>query len=231
MSKEALKKFKEADWERIQLELAMYAVFKTQKLRWKTAQGLPRGLLPEDLVINAIQKTLEGLTSEETGRGIRNWDPEKYPDLMDFLKSVIDSDVNALVLSEEHRLTNYSAEASPEDAENMLHSSIGGSEETAESLLSTRESAREEREIYDRLMNELRIACSNDEDEIIVLEAYRELADRDISLKPAELVKYTGLSEERVRNARRRIERKTRSVRARLQEKGEEKWQLPEKTL
>lgn len=221
----ALEKFRAADWKRIQLELTLYAVYKVQRLNWKTSEGLPRGLLPQDLALGAIQKTLEGLMTDETGKGIRRWNPEKEPELLEFLKSVVDSDVSSLVNLEEHALTNYCPDVTPEDAAKLLQASIDESAESAssslsrepEDLIDAQEAASETETLYIAVMRELRVACRKDADELKVLDALEKLAEEDEDeFKTSMIARIAGLSDDRVRNAKRRIERRTRLIRERV---------------
>ena len=221
----ALSIFRNADWKRLQMDLAMYAFYKVQRLKWRTAQGLPRGLQPEDLVLAAIQKTYEGLVSERatksSSKGVRVWNPEKDPDLLEFLKSVIDSDVNSLVNLEEHKLTNYSATATAEEAAQILHSlvdkvsNVGSPEREIINL----QERRQQQDLFETIIAKLRVLCAADEDESKVLAASIDLTQSDQSVKPARISRLTGLSDERVRNAKRRIERKTRALWEQIGEK------------
>jgi len=227
-SPSALEQFQNADWKRLPLELSLYAVQKVNKLHWRTSQGLPRGLLPQDLAMNAIQKTLEGLISPEaSGRGIRKWDPEKEPSLLFYLRSVIDSDVSSLVNLDEHKLTNYSANATGEFAVQRFEAAVDfeSSDEwkqtrsqsaAPEQILLQQEDSASSLTVYDRMMNQLEVECAQDANETIVLRAMRDLIEEEEEIKSASLVKKTGLIPEDVRNAKRRIERRTRLIRQRL---------------
>jgi len=87
---------READWENITLELTDYAVMKVKRLRWRTGsyESLPQGKTPDDLAYDAIEKVLSG---------DRRWNPNKNPNLLNYLKTVVDSLVSHLVESEEHK--------------------------------------------------------------------------------------------------------------------------------
>ncbi len=230
----ALDLFQSSDWKRIPLELTLYAVQKVNRLQWRTSQGLPRGLLPQDLAMNAIQKTLEGLLApESTGRGIRKWDPQKEPDLFLYLRSVVDSDVSSLVNLDEHKFTNYSANVTEDEASQRLERAIDAETATdwkqsrsfsaePEQALLQREDSNSHLSLYERIMNQLDIECSQDANEKVVLQAMRDLIEEDEDeIKPASLVKRTGLPPEEVRNAKRRIERRTRLIRGRLTREAE----------
>ena len=73
------------NWGESILKLTAYAVY----LYGLKTVRLPKGLEPEDLVMDAIEKVY---------KGIRKWDPEADPDLHQFLMSVVKS-----ILSNETR--------------------------------------------------------------------------------------------------------------------------------
>jgi len=66
------------DWNRAIIVLAAYAI----SLDGFSRKRLPKGLEPEDLVMQAVEKVFSGK---------RKWDPAKDPDLMKYLKSVVKS--------------------------------------------------------------------------------------------------------------------------------------------
>lgn len=211
---DALKQFNEADWPHITLKLIKYAMFKVRRLEWSTGDFLPKGLLPEDIALEAIRKTCEGLVSNEKGKGIRVWSPEKNPDLLEFLKSVIDSDVHALVESLEHKTTNYSGNVSAEDATAIASASIdevarrsGSAPRDPEQVLERSQAEREQLKRYKDVMERLTKACAGDEEELLVLMAYQEAAKSNEPVKPSLVARYAGLDERTARNAMRRLSR------------------------
>ena len=226
-----LEQFKKANWAEIIPRLAEYALWKVRRLHWNTPQGsLPEGKTVEDLVEGAIEKTLQGLTTEDTGKGIRKWNPEKVPDLLFFLKRVIDSDVNALVNLDEHQGFNYSAEISGGKATKLLEKQItqeGNPDETSppETPEDELERAQERRllqERYKRLITALYEECGDKEDEMIVLMAIEELLDADQELTPITISQKTGLTRDEVKNARKRIDRKAEKVKEKILAREEE---------
>ncbi|RZJ92656.1 MAG: sigma-70 family RNA polymerase sigma factor [Chryseobacterium sp.] len=72
---ELLDKF---DWSKAIIQLAAYAISLNQ---W-TGNRLPKGLEPEDLVMQAIEKVYSGA---------RDWNPGQDEDLLKYFKSVIKS--------------------------------------------------------------------------------------------------------------------------------------------
>lgn len=84
-------------WEEITARLTYYALRESKRLYW---QGIlngafPGGLESKDIVAIAIEKVL---------KGERNWNPDTHPNLLYYLKGVIDSDLNHLAESEENRV-------------------------------------------------------------------------------------------------------------------------------
>lgn len=209
---DALKQFNEADWPQITLKLVKYALFKVRRLEWSTGDFLPKGLLPEDIALEAIRKTCEGLAkgqSGKSGKGVRNWEPEAYPDLLEFLKSVVDSDVHALVESLEHKTSNYSSAVSPEEAAAITAAAIDAqkAEDDSGDTLERREAEAEMKKKYDDLMKRLYKACAGNEEELLVLMAYQEAAKSGEPVRPALVARYSGLEERTARNAMRRLAR------------------------
>jgi RNA polymerase sigma factor (sigma-70 family) len=69
------------DWPKFILALTAYTI---SVCRWKHYR-LPPGIEAEDIVMQAIEKVYEGK---------RKWDPERDPDLLKYLKSVVRSLIN-----------------------------------------------------------------------------------------------------------------------------------------
>jgi hypothetical protein len=89
-----LQRLKEQDWEGIILKLTAHAAYKVERLRWQTGKkDLPGGKQVKDLAMEAIKTVW---TNE------RKWNPDKQPDLLKHLKSIVDSLVSHLVESVEH---------------------------------------------------------------------------------------------------------------------------------
>ena len=201
------------------MDLTLYSVWKAERLRWKTAQGLPKGLLPEDLALGAIQKTLEGILVADDGvtgpqKGIRRWNPIQDPSLLHFLKSVVDSDINNLVQSEEHRSVDYGTQpVFPADPILLATDSSN-----PEDLLSGRQSQVLENRAMSRLFLTLETEFESDPAVMRILISYREMTEQGLDLKPADVALYSGLDAQTFRSARRRIERKTRNLREQFYE-------------
>jgi DNA-directed RNA polymerase specialized sigma24 family protein len=76
----------------IGIQLAGYARWKARRLHWRTgrAEDLAKGKTPEDVAAEAIEKALDGT---------RALNLETNDDLLDCLKSIVDSDINHLAHS------------------------------------------------------------------------------------------------------------------------------------
>lgn len=197
-----------------------YACFKIGRLKWRTGKDtLPKGLSPEDLVIGAIQKTFEGALARGSGPGIRRWNPETAPDLLDYLKSVVDSDVNHLVSSEEHRLTNYHAQSTPEEASEAIERLVSDSHENPEQSLLRRERETAE-DGFAEYFQELNASFAHDPAVQRVLASYRKQSLMSETIKPAVVARETGMPIEEVRNAIKRLRRKVMMNKERLLAEG-----------
>ena len=75
-----------ADWDDIVIRLTYYAVIRFNRYGWKS--NLPKGNSPDDVALNAIGKVWDGT---------REWDPDKYPDLLKHLKWIVKSDIEHLL--------------------------------------------------------------------------------------------------------------------------------------
>ena len=93
-----------ADWNDIIVRLTYYATLRFKRYGWKS--NLPKGNSPADAALNAIEKVWDGT---------REWDPDKYPDLLKHLKWIVKSDIEHLSSSLEHMTTGRYPVAVMED--------------------------------------------------------------------------------------------------------------------
>ncbi len=86
-----------ADWEEIILRLTRYAMWRSRRYTWQSGDSsiLPGGKTPEDIACDAIHKVWQGT---------RTWDPEKYPNLLTHLMWIVNSDLEHLYSSMEHKI-------------------------------------------------------------------------------------------------------------------------------
>ncbi|MDO9529375.1 MAG: hypothetical protein Q7J27_09470 [Syntrophales bacterium] len=112
MKDKVLNLLETADWEDIILKLTYHAVWRARRYPWETrnAGSLPRGKTPEDIAFEAIEKVWQ-----ET----RSWDPDKYPNLLTHLTWIVNSDLEHLFSSMEHKKTIHPH--APDDEQGMTN--------------------------------------------------------------------------------------------------------------
>lgn len=83
--------------EDIITKLIIHAHYMAEEYRWvRGTEALPGGGNPEDVAFEAIEKL---------HNGTHHWNQEKHPDLLDHLKSRVDSILYTRVYLKEHRLS------------------------------------------------------------------------------------------------------------------------------
>lgn len=197
-----------ANWKFIQLKLMEYALFKIARLSWRTPDGsLPRGLTADDLVVQAIQKTFEGATiNDPATAGARRWNPQKQPNLLEFLKAVIDSDVNHLVHSEEHRIVKH---YEPQDFER--HAGAAATPHAERQLIQGEEDRTRQEELD--WIASIEGEFQDDPEVLLILSSYRRQAEEEDQVKPQQVAEDTDLPIETVRNGIKRMRRKLFALR------------------
>lgn len=97
LSKETLDSLSAFPWEEMIPRLLYYASHKAKKKRWKSIFDghLPEGKEVQDVVSHAIEKIFSGE---------RKWNHLEQPDLFQYLKSIIDSDLSHLATGLENRI-------------------------------------------------------------------------------------------------------------------------------
>lgn len=186
-----LKSLTDEEWKRIYIKLTQFAYYRVAFYRWKTAKdSLPLGYQIEDLVLNAIEKTLKGMNSPTVRiKGMRKWNSQNCPDLLSFLMGVIRSDIDALAKRSEHQLTEYlypfdfNSTPSPEP-----------SDENSE-------------DHFRELVEDLRFQFHSDSDALKVIEATQKLIEEGKTPYSTAISEITGLNYSQILNAKRRIKR------------------------
>jgi hypothetical protein len=106
---EALQAIETADWDDIYSRAIKYALSKLSFRTGTPREGVPKREEAEEFVNEAIKKVIEGCTEAEEGagakKGLRKWDPSRGA-LLDYLISVIKSDISHLYKSEEYISTS-----------------------------------------------------------------------------------------------------------------------------
>ena len=155
----------------------LYTKTKVNKKTWKTSEGLPQGMTARDIVFQVINKVWDGAdnnaSSKKVNKRQRNWNPEKDPDLLKYLKSVIDSVLSNLVTSAEHIKTNYNNKVNAEDVAKILEEQINkGNDKTLEDVFISEEDNKWISNLLDQLYEELKEDFDKD-----VLLTFRILAE------------------------------------------------------
>jgi len=195
-----LELFEAANWDDIILNLTYYAVFRFERYGWKS--NLPKGNSPADVALNAIGKVLNGT---------REWDPDKYPDLLTHLKWIVKSDVEHLSSSLEHKKTGRMPVVIKEDGTEVelgetacehTHS-ISAKVLTPEEELITKQKKGYE----NNLLAELHDAVKGDEDLELLLLCFEEGID-----KPEKIAIEADWDINKVYNLKRKLLRKAAKV-------------------
>ena len=184
-----------ADWKEIILKLTHYALQRARVYAWKSGKSdqLLGGKTPEDIAFEAIEKVLSG---------IRDWDPDRYPNLLTHLKWVVKSDMEHLASSMEHQATGRMPE--PEEGEKGYEAIADPSSPTPEDELIT----REKEDLEERLKDELYAAVRGDQDLETLLLCFEEGID-----KPETIAAQTGWNVSEVYNLKRKLLRKASKLR------------------
>lgn len=194
------------DWKEIILKLTHHAFWRASRYTWQSGNRgqLPGGKTPEDIVCSAIEKVWSGT---------RDWDPDKYPNLLTHLMWVVDSDMEHLFSSLEHQRTGKMPrstdegeiqpsydEISPDPSSPMYHAYTVPTPE--EELV-----AREDREQEERLKAELYAMVKGDEDLELLFLCFEEGID-----KPETIAAQTGWDVTKVYNLKRKLLRKAAKI-------------------
>ena len=184
-----------ADWKDIILKLTHYALQRARVYSWKSGKSdqLLGGKTPEDIACEAIEKVLTGT---------RDWDPDKYPNLLTHLQWVVKSDMEHLASSMEHQATARMPE--PGEGEEGYETIPDPSSPTPEEELI----AHEKEDLEERLKGELYAMVKGDEDLETLLLCFEEGID-----KPEIIATQTGWDVSKVYNLKRKLLRKASKLR------------------
>jgi len=183
------------------MRLTAYAFEKQRRRVWQGAYGgeMPNGMEPGDLVVLAVEKVLDGR---------RKWDPEKAPDLFEYLSSVIDSDVYHLVRGVPNRRIRR---------ESTLSRRNGNGDERSTAFLDEvpAEGPNPEEAIREKEAEEFFWRLHDDVAGDPLLQGILECVFEGIS-KPKEMAEILGVKTKEINNAKKRLRR--RIERSRLAE-------------
>lgn len=181
--------FISADWNGdILPRLTKFTNSLVRYYTWSSHASLPKGLQVEDIVVEAVAKTLAGLKGDGSGKGVRKWNRDTCPSLLEFLMGVVRSDISALAKSGDHQLTDR-------ESENFELDEVAdpASEVTANSR-------------YEELMTRLRPRVENDAEVQQLLQAMEILIGEGEDAGSEVIMGLTGFTYPQYRNARRRLQ-------------------------
>jgi hypothetical protein len=195
-----LELLKAANWRDIIIQLTYYATIQFRRYGWKT--GLPKGNSPDDIALIAIQKVWEGT---------RDWDPDKYPDILKHLKWIVRSDVEHLFSSLEHKTTSRMPVLRKDDGTEVeLGEQVGGNPHSISGKVLTPEEeliAEHDRNSEEAMIAKLYDAVKGDEDLEILLLCFEEGID-----KPEQIAIETEWDIKKVYNLKRKLLRKAAKI-------------------
>jgi len=172
------------------------------RLRWRGVPGTKGGRAPGG--VQACDLAAEALVLVIEGR--RAWDPVSHPDFEQYLRSIIDSRVSALVTSAENRRTRRVESAvpvadGPEAPDDPPEAQFPDpmSPEPGDVVAT--------RELRDQARALMEAELGNDPSALSILECL----EADIT-KPAEIAELAGVSVEEIYNAQRRFRRAAEKV-------------------
>jgi len=203
---EILKRFEAENWRDTIYRLTHYARWRATWYGWKSGRPdqLPGGKTPDDVALGAIEKVFNGT---------RNWDPDRYPDLLTHLMWIVNSDMGHLFNSLEHITTRRIPEIKGDDDRESQHGEIiynppsSVSEplgmQTPEEVLLT----REEDAIKEKIKKEIFSIVKGDEELEMVLLCIEEGID-----KPELIAEQMGWDVSKVYTLKRKLLRKASKI-------------------
>lgn len=174
----------EADWDDILLRLLSYARIRSYKIRWIGNVAAD----PEELVGEAIALAY-GVGKND---GYREWNKEKFPNLLDFLQTIINSLISHL--NEHHKKF-------PSDE---LDDQLSSENPDPEKLVLQKDY---QEKLYNRIYQEVE---GDDEMETVILYYEEEITT------PRDIAARTGLNVIQVNNILKRLRRKLRPLLSQL---------------
>lgn len=172
-----------ADWKDITFRLTHHAFWKACRYAWKSGSPdqLPGGKTPQDMALDAIGKIWTG---------VREWDPDKYPNLYTHLKWIVDSDIDHLFKSKEHDKSRRMPETKFDQASETPN--------PEEQLI-----AKENKALEEEIRDEFYKMVEGDEDLETLILCFDEGID-----KPQDISEQTGWDVSKANNVKRKLFRK-----------------------
>jgi DNA-directed RNA polymerase specialized sigma24 family protein len=197
LNQEILERLASADWDDIVPRLTLYANYKIDRIRWKKGV-IPKGLTAKDMVLGAIVSIYEEK---------RNWNPTKEPDLLNYLKSIICSNVSHLYKLKEYKTTDPYKETEDGKVVEELQNNADPSSDHAFLLKQqpfTPEEILLDREKTDTFLEAIKGDDELEEVALCLMEGFS---------KPREIAEYMDKDIAYVYNLRKRFERKCKEFR------------------
>ena len=209
MNKEVIDQLEKADWENIILKLGRHSAVRINRLSWRHRM-LPVGLEVEDIVLESIGDTL----GEE-----RKWDPNKNPDLLNYLKSVVDSKISHLLELKEYLVTEPLEKTINEQEKNLLDTTEVKTDfegDSAQMFADPEEALveKEEREHAKNAVELLREKIQGDEE----LEEIFLCLEEGYT-KPSEIAEQLGVDVKEIYNREKRLKRKCNELKQIIMER------------
>lgn len=194
----------EEKWAEIHKRLTLYAEDKVFERWWRGARGskcargsdsasIPGGLGPADIASEAIVDFINGT---------RVWNQAKQPDLLKFLKGVVDSKVNHLATSVENKKMRNPVPTKDEDG-NEQEFDIEAKERGAEVIHAV--------ELAAEVLEALRAEIGGDP----LVEQILDCLEAEITT-PSDMAAVLGTSVKDINNAQKRLRTKVEKVRRTL---------------
>ena len=191
-----------ADWKDIVFRLTRYAYWKASNYTWKSRNSnqLPGGKTPEDIALGAIEKVWSG---------VRDWNPDKYPNLLKHLMKIIDSDLNHLFMSMGHwkseRIPNKSEDLGIKGAPGKSYAGISSTMHEMSTTKNPEEQliALEDKEYENKVKNEFYAMVKGDEDLEMLILCFEECID-----KPETIAAQMCWDIQKVYNLKRKLSRR-----------------------
>lgn len=195
-----LKLLEAADWRYIILRLTRHAIWRFRRYSWKS--GIPKGCSPEDIANNAIMKVFDGT---------RNWDPDKYPDLLKHLIWIVNSDIEHLFSSLEHQKTGrMPLQKDNKDTEvDLSEIALEHPHSIMEKTLTPEEEliAEQDKKLQHRLIDDIHTAVKGDDDLEFLFLCFEEGID-----KPHKIAAELGWNVEKVYNLKKKLLRRALKI-------------------
>lgn len=132
LTPDALAKFEQTVTDEFIERLAAFALRRKRSRYWRGVWDghLPGGNEVADIVQEALDDVLHGR---------RTWDPEKHPDLLDFMRSVVNSKISHLVTGAENTKEELARVATHEDGTDHFDTAPSKTTATAAEQLQAKE--------------------------------------------------------------------------------------------